>query len=101
LHSVLTDDGVIVLKVPNFSSLNRVLRSTKWCGFRFPDHVNYFTPETLRRLAEESGFRISRQGLLDCLPFSDTMYAVLAKDNRAASVRQKSFDLAENQSHAA
>ena len=84
LLSVLSVHGIIVLKVPNFACINRIFRSTKWCGFRFPDHVNYFTPATLRRLAKESGFTVSRQGILDCLPFSDTMYAVLSKDPDSA-----------------
>jgi len=79
LHAVLDDEGAIVLKVPNFACVNRLIRASRWCGFRFPDHVNYFTPATLRRLAEEAGFVVARQGLLDRLPLSDTMYAVLRK----------------------
>ncbi|HAP08486.1 MAG TPA: hypothetical protein DCR20_11720 [Planctomycetaceae bacterium] len=78
LHRVLSADGIVVLKVPNFACVNRVLRGGRWCGFRYPDHVNYFTPATLRLLAAEAGFEVS-QGMLDCLPTSDTMYAVLRK----------------------
>lgn len=81
LHSVLSPEGAIVLKVPNFACINRLVRSTRWCGFRFPDHVNYFTPATLQRLAREAGFEITRQRLIDRLPFSDTMYAVLQKQS--------------------
>jgi SAM-dependent methyltransferase len=79
LHAVLAPDGSIVLKVPNYACWNRRVRGSKWCGFRFPDHVNYFTPRTLRRLAGEAGFRVSRQNLLDRIPLSDNMYAVLTK----------------------
>ncbi len=80
LHPILTADGAIVLKVPNFASYNRVLRGKKWCGFRFPDHVNYFTPQTLQRLANEAGFTVSRQTFRDRFPLSDSMYAVLKKN---------------------
>lgn len=79
LHPILTPDGAVVLKVPNFACWNRVVRGRKWCGFRFPDHVNYFTPRTLRRLAQEAGFTVSRQNVLDRFPLSDNMYAVLKK----------------------
>lgn len=79
LSEALTATGAIVLKVPNFSCWNRHLRGRKWCGFRFPDHVNYFTPRTLRRLANEAGFRLARQRLRDRSPLSDNMYAVLVK----------------------
>lgn len=79
LHSVLADDGAIVLKVPNFACWNRHIRGRRWCGFRFPDHVNYFTPATLRRLADETGYTVARQRFADRLPLSDNMYAVLKK----------------------
>ena len=79
LHHALAPDGEVVLKVPNFSSWNRIVRGKNWSGFRFPDHVNYFAPQTLRRLAQEAGFRVFRQRFLDRFPFSDNMYAVLRK----------------------
>jgi hypothetical protein len=63
--------------VPNFASWNRVIRGAKWCGFRYPDHVNYFSPRTLKLLAEVSGYRMEPQHITDRLPFSDNMYAVL------------------------
>jgi len=79
LHSVLAPNGAVVLKVPNFGCWNRLIRSHKWCGFRFPDHVNYFTPSTLRRLATEAGFKVASQRFRDKFPLSDNMYAVLMK----------------------
>ncbi len=79
LHIVLAPNGAVVLKVPNFDCWNRLIRGRKWCGFRYPDHVNYFTPKTLQRLAHESQFAVARQNVLDKFPLSDNMYAVLAK----------------------
>ena len=79
LHTIMRVGGTIILKVPNFDCWNRKLRGGRWCGFRYPDHVNYFTPGTLRRLADESGFEMSHQGLLDKFPLSDNMYAILRK----------------------
>ena len=67
--------GRIVVKVPNFDCWNRTLRGARWCGFRWPDHVNYFTPATLRRTVAAAGLRIVR---FDANPLSDNMYAVLA-----------------------
>jgi len=78
LHQSLSADGAVVLKVPNFGSLNRRVRGKRWCGFRYPDHVNYFTPSTLSWLAHEAGFEC-HQSFADALPFSDSMYALLTK----------------------
>ncbi|HLJ65484.1 MAG TPA: class I SAM-dependent methyltransferase [Stellaceae bacterium] len=75
---VLKPGGIIVVKVPNYASLNRRLMGSKWCGFRYPDHLNYFTPGTLKRMAEKCGFSV-RSGLFDKLPTSDNMWAVLMK----------------------
>ena len=43
------DDGAIYVRVPNYGSLNRRMLGAKWCGFRYPDHVNYFTTTVARR----------------------------------------------------
>lgn len=76
---VLTKEGFLLIKVPNYDSLNRKIRGAKWCGFRFPEHVNYFTPQTLTRLLINSGFSIYRFGFFDRLPTSDNMWVMAKK----------------------
>lgn len=76
LSTALRPGGIAVVKVPNFASWNRRIRGEKWCGFRFPDHVNHFTPDTLRALAERHGYRVTMR-LRDRLPTDDNMWAVL------------------------
>ena len=79
LRRTLRPGGVILIKVPNFACWNRIVRGRRWCGFRYPDHVNYFTPRTLKRLADEAQLPLCRQTLFDRFPLSDNMYAVLTK----------------------
>lgn len=76
---VLKPGGRLIIKVPNFGSINRRLRQARWCGIRLPDHVNYFTPASLRRLVEEAGLCIVQFNLLDHLPTSDNMWLVALK----------------------
>jgi len=78
-QSALKSKGVVVIKVPNFSTLNRVVTGKKWCGFRYPDHVNYFTPESLEKIAHKAGLKVLQMNWLDHHPVSDNMYAVLQK----------------------
>lgn len=75
----LAPGGHIIIKVPNYGCINRSLRGSKWCGFRWPDHVNYFTPATFRDMAARAGLRVARMNFVDRHPLSDNMYAVLVK----------------------
>ncbi len=76
LHA-LRAGGRCIVKVPNFASWNLTLKKKKWCGFRFPDHVNYFTPATLSELARRAGFDLLPIPLSHRFPTSDNMWVVL------------------------
>ncbi len=78
-RAALRDGGVVLVKVPNHASWNRALRGPRWCGYRWPDHVNYFSPDTLRAMAEKAGLAVERMGWRDRLPLSDSLYAVLRR----------------------
>lgn len=78
LYGKLAPTGIFLVKVPNYASLNRKIMGRKWPGFRHPDHLNYFTPESLRRVAEACGFG-TYFGKTYKLPTSDNMWAVLWK----------------------
>lgn len=75
---VLRTGGVVIVKVPNHASLNRRLVGTKWCGFRLPDHVNYFTPRSLAAIGARHGFSVSMPPHWR-LPTDDNMWAVFVK----------------------
>ena len=72
----LRADGMAVVKVPNYGSLNRRIMGRSWCGFRLPDHVNYFRQRDLARIAYACGLRAIFPFLLS-LPTDDNFVAVL------------------------
>jgi len=78
-RSTMRSGARLVVKVPNYASWNRRVRGARWCGFRFPDHVNYFTPALLVHLLRDSGFRVIRFGLSDRMPTSDNMWLLAEK----------------------
>lgn len=78
LHRTLAPGGVAIVKVPNYGSWNRRVMGARWCGFRWPDHMNQFTPRTLAELARRAGYAI-RFSLTARLPTSDNMWAVLTR----------------------
>lgn len=71
----------LIIKVPNYGCINRRFRGMKWCGYRFPDHVNYFTPDTLQKVLNAAGYDIEKFGFLDHLPTSDNMWMVTSPCN--------------------
>jgi len=79
----LKPGGAAFVRVPNFGSINRRVIGPKWCGFRYPDHVTYFTLPTLRAAAARAGFTtelVNRIGL----PIDDNIKALLRKPGTPA-----------------
>lgn len=81
----LAPHGQIVVKIPNYASFARRLRGKKWCGYRWPDHVNYFTPRTLRMIADTAGLHVTRMNIFDRSPLSDSLYAVFGRAEAASA----------------
>jgi SAM-dependent methyltransferase len=77
LRRTLRPGAIVIVKVTNFESLNRIVLGRDWCGFRFPDHVNYFTPWTLAHLAARCGYAVVRCNFFDRWPLSDNLWVVL------------------------
>lgn len=52
----LKRDGVVIIKVPNYGGVGRKLTGKKWSGYRWPDHVNYFTKRSLQEILMRTNF---------------------------------------------
>lgn len=76
---VLQPGSRAYVRVPNYGSINRVFSGGKWCGFRHPDHVNYFTVASLRRMAGDAGLSLKLLHPLR-LPFDDNINGVLSRN---------------------
>lgn len=81
-HRALKDTGAVFVRVPNFASLGRKLIGKSWCGFRYPDHVNYFTLKTLRATAARAGFTTQLVNTIT-LPVDDNISVLLRKEASA------------------
>jgi SAM-dependent methyltransferase len=55
---ILKPDGRLYLSVPNYGCWERKLFRSAWHDLDLPRHWQHFTPGTLRRLAEMTGFRL-------------------------------------------
>jgi SAM-dependent methyltransferase len=79
IRRILQPGAPLVIKVPNYGCLNRIFTQKKWCGFRYPDHVNYWTPKTLKKIIGDTGFEVVRFNFWDRLPVSDNMWLIARK----------------------
>ncbi len=79
VYKSLKDDGGVLIKVPNFDCWNAKLRLSGWPGMRYPDHVNYFTPATLRKTLERVGFKYIYMPIHWRLPTSDNVWVLAYK----------------------
>ncbi|MEM8992705.1 MAG: class I SAM-dependent methyltransferase [Pseudomonadota bacterium] len=75
---VIKSTGKVYVKVPNYGSVNRRVVGRNWCGFRHPDHVNYFTLSTLRRMAARAGFNTRLLNGLN-LAVDDNIHVLLSR----------------------
>jgi len=52
-------NGHLIVDIPNYRSLYRILSGKKWLWLIPPVHLQYFTPKSLVKLASNSGMEIS------------------------------------------
>lgn len=67
----LSDDGVLVIAVPNYRSADAKHYGAFWAAFDVPRHLYHFDRDTLRKTAEKAGFSVE-----DTLPMKFDSYYV-------------------------
>lgn len=54
----LADDGNLIVDVPNYRSLYRVLMGKRWLWLIPPVHLGYFSPKSMEKLAASEGLKV-------------------------------------------
>jgi len=60
INSLLKDGGQLILSVPDISGVEARLFRDKCYTLHVPQHLSHFTPRTLTRFLEDTGFRVER-----------------------------------------
>jgi SAM-dependent methyltransferase len=58
IRRILKKDGILLIAVPNFNSLESRLMKDKWYHLDVPRHLFHFTPETIEKTLRIPGFKI-------------------------------------------
>jgi SAM-dependent methyltransferase len=75
-HRVLTDNGKLIIAVPNHNSFDAAFYREGWAAYDLPRHLYHFNPETITSLMLPLGFR-----LIDVKPmWFDSYYVSLLSE---------------------
>jgi SAM-dependent methyltransferase len=61
-RALLADEGVLVIEVPNFSSLQARLSGRHWFHLDVPFHLHHFTRRSIEIALESAGFTVVKTG---------------------------------------
>ena len=56
--SMLSENGIIVISVPNVDSIYRKIFKFKWINWHIPYHIHHFNKETVSELFKRNGYKI-------------------------------------------
>ncbi len=59
-YRILRPKGLVYLTTPNFNSLSRYYLKDKWTVIEYPEHLSYYTAQTLKRLFTKTGFKTKK-----------------------------------------
>lgn len=58
VYKILKEDGLFFIEIPNIKGLGGRIKGVRWKNLRPPEHLNYFSPKSLRLFLEKNGFKI-------------------------------------------
>lgn len=58
INQAMKAGGALEISTPNFESLAAKMFGRHWLGFDTPRHLYIFSPETIRKLLEKTGYRV-------------------------------------------
>jgi len=72
ISNLLSPQGILALSTPNIDSFQHRLFRSRWFQFKPVEHLYYFSPSTLQRLAQDHGLHIEvirKSGQYSNIPF--------------------------------
>lgn len=58
VNKTLRNGGAYYVTTPNFNAFSRLLLKEKWNIIEYPEHLSYYTPNTLNKLLCNHGFKV-------------------------------------------
>lgn len=58
IHRILEENGILIVKMPNVETFQRLLFGKYWSVWEVPRHLYFYGPRILKEFATKSGFKI-------------------------------------------
>jgi 2-polyprenyl-3-methyl-5-hydroxy-6-metoxy-1,4-benzoquinol methylase len=84
LKRIIKDNGIVLIAVPNHTSLDASIYKEYWAAYDLPRHLYHFSPDTIVRLFKKHGFKSEK-----ILPMKfDSFYvSMLSEKYKTGSVK--------------
>lgn len=81
IHSLLTDNGKVIIAVPNPTSYDALKYSSFWAAYDVPRHLWHFSPSSIEKLFKSHNFKLD-----SCLPMVfDSFYVSMLSEKYKGS----------------
>jgi 2-polyprenyl-3-methyl-5-hydroxy-6-metoxy-1,4-benzoquinol methylase len=84
---LLTDDGVLIIALPNHDSFDQSQYKTFWAAYDVPRHLWHFHPKSFLGFAERNGFRVASMHDMPFDPFYNALLSEKYQGHRFGLVR--------------
>jgi 2-polyprenyl-3-methyl-5-hydroxy-6-metoxy-1,4-benzoquinol methylase len=68
-YELLSDEGILVIAVPNHKSRDAGVFGPDWAAYDVPRHLWHFGPNTMRKMVGNAGFRVTETRHMPLDPF--------------------------------
>src|SRR6478735_645623 len=79
-YSLLTDSGILIIAVPNYTSYDAKAYSTNWAAYDVPRHLYHFSPKSMDTLLKAHQFKLIQQKPM----WFDSFYVSLLSEKYAS-----------------
>ncbi len=78
-HQLLSDDGILLIAVPNYTSLDAEQYKENWAAYDVPRHLWHFAPQSMEQLLSNHGMKLVKKYTM---PFDPFYVALLSEKYR-------------------
>ena len=96
LHKLLTEQGTLLIAVPNCDSYDAAYFGEYWAAYDVPRHLYHFTPSTIHPLFKKHGFDLVAQQPMNFDAFYIAMLSTRYKTGRTNYLKSVQVGLASN-----